>query len=310
VRRTLEFKMVSVVVFTLLVITVSTGLLAFTIQRENLYSVAASNLETAADILLQEIEATLLEGKAEETKAALDQLKQVKGMEDLAVMNSEGREAFKWDSPIQDAQVIREFETGKGILKMREKAGLIFYMPLRNNASCQKCHGTKKPILGAVKFRYSLREESRMSMRLITVMIVTALVLSILMTALIWFMLRRLVISRIRSLELAAARLSEGDLSFDVEQRGEDEIGRLSRSFKESFMSIGKVIGGIGKLSDKIARVTDDITSESKHVIKGADTDREAITTISGAVEELSAAASKISDSTESLASSVEETSV
>jgi methyl-accepting chemotaxis protein len=310
VRRTLEFKMVSVVVLALLVVAVSTGLLAFTIQRGNLYTVAASSMETTADVLLQEIEATLLEGKTEETKAALDQLRKVKGMEDLAVINSEGREAFKWDSPIQDSQVIREFETGKGILKIREKSGLIFYTPLRNSVTCQKCHGTKKAILGAVRFSHPLQDESRMSMRFIMVMTAAALVLFILMTALAWFMLKRLVVSRIRSLEVAAARLSEGDLSFDVEQERGDEIGRLSRSFKESFRSIGKVFLWISDPSDKIAKVTDDITVESKHVIKDSDTDREAITTISAAVEELSSAASKISDNTESLASSVEETSV
>ena len=143
----------------------------------------------------------------------------------------------------------------------------------------------------------------------VTVMIVTTLILLLVLTTLFWLMLRKLVISPIKSLSSAARRLSEGDLSFPMEVKGEDEIGELTGLFKESLRSMGKILGRIRELSDRIARVADDIDRESKNIVKSTDKDKEAITTISGAVEEIGATTSKIADSTESLASSVEETS-
>ncbi len=143
----------------------------------------------------------------------------------------------------------------------------------------------------------------------VTVMIVTTLILFFVLTTLFWLMLRKLVISPVKSLGSAAKRLSEGDLSFPMEVKGEDEMGRLAGLFEESLRSVGKILGRVREISDRIARVADDIDRESRDIVNGADKDRDAITAISGAVEGLGTATLRIADSTESLASSVEETS-
>ena len=66
--KSLERKLVAIMV-TLLVVGVTTaGFVAVAIQKETLYSVAGSGAETIASLILQDIEPTMLEGKADITK--------------------------------------------------------------------------------------------------------------------------------------------------------------------------------------------------------------------------------------------------
>lgn len=145
---------------------------------------------------------------------------------------------------------------------------------------------------------------------LIAVMIISSLLASLGFSFLIWIILRKLILSPIKSIESATAAISEGTFTFNADIRSDDEIGRLSRNLKESFRSMGGVLVRIKELSAKISKVAEGVESESKTIVRGAEIESEAITNISQSVEELNATATEISDNTESLAASVEDTSV
>lgn len=118
------------------------------------------------------------------------------------------------------------------------------------------------------------------------------------------FVLRRAIIAPLKSIEDAARKVSEGYLSFDVEIGSADEIGKVGNLLKESFMSFEGVLQRIRELSNRILTVVEEIEREAEKVVKGAEAEAEATSSISSSVEELNATAAEVADSTESLAAS------
>lgn len=308
-RKSLEFKVLAVVAGMLLVVALISGFISAYIQKRTLFSVTESGASTTALVVLDNIEESMIEGKADITRLSVAHLKQIKGMEEIRVVNSEGREAFNPTSQITEVEMIREFEKGKASILTRKNGVLIYSLPLKNMERCHKCHGTDKPILGAVKVSLSVEGELQNARKRSLFMVITIIIVSLFVGVILWFVLRRLIISPVKTINAAASKISEGDFSFDVKLTGDDEIGTMSRIFKESFQSLGGIFQRLKELSGRISKGTSDIEKESRSVVKGAEVEAEAITSISNSVVELNSTATEISESTEGLAASVEETS-
>ena len=296
--------MLAVVAAMLIVGVISVGLMALWMQKATLSSVTEFSTQKTADLIFQSIKTTMLEGKADITKKVVQDISKIQGIEDITVLNSEGRKAFEEGSPAHEAAALAELKSGKGRVLRREAARLIFYMPLRNDPSCHACHGTDKAVLGAVKVSVTIEQEYKKAMALITVMIAISIIASMCINIFLWIMLRKMVIKPIKFIEAATARVAGGDLSFHVEDIGSDEIGRMSILLGESFQSLQGVLQRIKELSDRILTVVEEVGRESEKVIKGAEAEAEATHDVSSSVEELNATAAEIADNTESLASS------
>lgn len=308
-RKSLEFKVLAVVAAILLLGAIAAGFMAVYMIRTTLYGVTESAGRNTAAIILKEIEATMLEGKAEITRGLLGSLKTVQELQEVTVFNDEGMEAFGGKARIKEAAVIASLKAGKDQIIRRDDSRLTFFLPLKNHSSCQRCHSAEKPILGAVEVAISIEKEYKRAMGLVAAGGVATLAGFVGFSVLLWFTLRKLVISRIKVLNNAAAKISEGDLSCNVPITSDDEIGELSEAFKQSCRSVWGVFQRIKELSGRIAKVSEDVEKESRNVVRGAEVEVEAITNISSSVEELNATAIRIADSTDALATSVEETS-
>lgn len=308
-RKSLEFKVLAVVVLVLLLGSVVGGFIAVYMQKETLYSVTESAGKNTAAVVLKEIETTMLEGKADVTRGLVKNLKEIREIEELSVFNEEGREAFQEKASATESAAINELKAGKELVLKRDRTRLTYYMPVKNSQSCRRCHGAEKPLLGAMKITISIEKEYKKALSSVAVVVGASLVAALGFSVLLGLMLRKLVISPIKSLNSAAEKIAEGDLSCDVPIASEDEVGRLSNAFKRSCRTVWGVFQRIKELSGRIAKVAGDVEKESKNVVRGAEVEVEAITNISTSVEELNTAAIQIAESTDALATSVEETS-
>lgn len=308
-RRSLELKVLAVVGAMLIVGVSSAGFMAVWMQKATLYSVTEFSTQKTAELIFQGIETTMIEGKADITKKFIQDISKIQGIEDITVLNSEGRKAFEEGSSAQEAATLGELKSGKDRVLKRERTRLTFYMPLKNSPSCHTCHGTDKAVLGAVKISVTIEKEYKKAIALITVMIVISIVASVCFNFLLWMMLRKMVIKPVKSIEAATAGVAGGDLSFHVDTMSSDEIGRMSTLLKESFQSLQGVLQRIKELSDRILTVVEEVGKEAEKVIKGAEAEAEAIHNVSSSVEELNATAAEIADNTESLAFSAGDTS-
>lgn len=308
-RKRLEFKILSIVIGLLIIGNIAAAIMAVSIQKKTIHTLTTSANNALSGVVLKNIETTMLEGKADITMRILNNIKDLKGLEGIAVYDLDGREAFKPGSPASEAQALKELKSGDEKIIKKEGYRHIFYMPLKNHQACQRCHGAEKPLLGALKITISTEKESKEAMGMISFVVVVTVIASVAFAILLWTMLRKMVLSPIKEIEKAASRIADGDLTFDIKVESEDEIGSLVKNLKESFRSLGGVLQRIKGLSDRIMKVIENVENESKNVIKGAEIETEAINNISLSVSELNSAATDISDNTETLAASIEETS-
>lgn len=307
-RERLELKILAVVIILLIVGILSAGFMVLTIEKKSLYSITESSLESTATIIAQDIARTMLEGKADVTKAMVRELKGLKSIEELIILHYDGHHAFSSDTQSRESAVMKQLSETKKAFSVRDVKKMTYYKPLMNEDRCKTCHATDPAVLGAVKISLSIEKEYRDAVGNIILVISVTILASVLFSAVLWFMIRRTVIKPVKAVEDAAQKLSEGDMSFDVEIRSIDEIGRASKAIKQSMFSLSDILRRIKDVTKRVNHVVQEVESESRKVVEGAVLETEAISNISSSIEQMNAAISDIADGTEGLAASAEET--
>lgn len=307
-RERLEVKIFALVFSLLLVGIVIAGFMVLTIERSSLYSVTESISQSTADVVYQDVERTMLEGRDDVTKRIVEDLKKIGSIEEIAVFNYQGRPAFHPEAKATEAGILQQMAETQAPVRMREMKRLVFYQPFENKKECRSCHAKDPAILGAVKTSISIAEEYDRATRLIIMVIVATILACLCFCLVLMVMIRRLVLSPVKSLEGAAQRLSEGDMSFSAEVGSRDEIGRFSKAIKLSLLSLSGILKRIKEGATRVNDVAEEVERESKKVFDSAVVENEAITNISSSVEEMNAAIGEIAEGTEGLAASAEET--
>ncbi len=307
-QERLELKILTVVIVLLIVGILSAGFMVLTIEKKSLYGITEASLESTATIIAQDIARTMLDGKADVTKAMLQELKGLKSIEELIVLHYDGHQAFSSDTKTRESSVMKQLAETKQSFSVRDVKKLTYYKPLLNEDRCKTCHATDPVVLGAVKISLSIEKEYHDAVGNIIFVISVTILAAIFFSAVLWFMIRRMVITPVKAVEDAAQKLSEGDMSFDVEIRSIDEIGRASKAIKQSMFSLSDILRRIKEVTKRVNHVVLEVESESRKAVEGAVMENEAIANISSSIEEMNAAISDIADGTEGLAASAEET--
>jgi methyl-accepting chemotaxis protein len=124
---------------------------------------------------------------------------------------------------------------------------------------------------------------------------------------LFWFIARRLVIRHLKRIERAAQSLAEGDLTFRIDIRADDEIGRISRAMNESVLSLGDIFQRVKNGSKRATAVAEKVDGEFRNISDSTKLETEAIANIATSLEQMNSAAGEISENTDRLAVSTEE---
>ncbi len=307
-RERLELKIITVVLVLLLIGILAAGIMVMTIEKKSLYSIAESSLESAANIIAKDIQRTMLEGKAEVTRAMMQDLRGIRGIEDVAVIHYDGSYAFIKDRKGDESAVMKQITETRAPFQVHDIRKMTFYRPLENEQRCKVCHMNDPAFLGAIKISLSIEKEYNRAKRMITLVIIATILASILFSLILWYMIRRTVIRPVKAVEEAAIKLAEGDMSFDVPITSTDEIGRASRAIKLSMISLSDILKRIKDITRRVNRLVQEVEGESRKVLEGAVTETGAIADISSSIEEMNASISDIAEGTDGLAASAEET--
>ena len=159
-----------------------------------------------------------------------------------------------------------------------------------------------------MKIALSIEKEYHDAIGNIILVISVTILAAVFFSAVLWFMIRRMVIKPVKAVENAARKLSEGDMAFDVEIRSSDEIGRASKAINQSMFSLSDILRRFKDVTKRVNHVVLEVESESRKVVEGSVMETEAISNISSSMQEMNAAISDIADGTEGLAASAEET--
>ncbi|MEW6068841.1 MAG: phosphate/phosphite/phosphonate ABC transporter substrate-binding protein [Nitrospirota bacterium] len=311
VRERLELRYM-IFVMVLLIAGIIWSLSVSAYFKNNLYSTAEENLDAVATIVTIDITRAMhetVEKKSLVSNEIINGLKTVKSIDEVKILNAEGREAFNKTSEVTEADVMQKIsKTAAPFLSKSDKT-IVFYKPFENTLYCKSCHAQEGKILGAVKVGASLEKIYGKSLSFILWTTIISIAGIAAFTLFFWIILRRIVLSPIRSIETACQSIAEGDLSFKVAIKSKDEIGRLSKSINTSIFSLGGVINRIKGSSKQALEVSEKVETEFEKVSESSKLESESIANIASSLEQMNSAAAEISKIAEHLTASAEETS-
>ncbi|MCX7793280.1 MAG: phosphate/phosphite/phosphonate ABC transporter substrate-binding protein [Thermodesulfovibrionales bacterium] len=307
IKRRLGYKIILPGVIITLIGVGLFSLLIYYYMSKNIYSTSMEKISTTAELIKKNIERTMLEGKGEITSRMIEDMKSLKGIEQIEVFNHEGREAFRRGSLPVEYEVVKKLEPNK-LLTMQLKDRIITYAPLENFPSCRACHPGELKILGAVKVSHLTSGETARLKRFLILLLIIGSISTFSLATVFYLILSRAVLRPIRLIKKASEEMAQGRLTYEVDIKGEDEIARLSHSVKEALRAISVILLRVKEVSRRVSKVATMVEKDSKRTVEGTQLESEAMQNISSSVEELNSAISEIAEGTDGLAASTEET--
>jgi len=136
-RERLELKILTLVLVPLVIGILAAGITVLTIEKKNLSSIGGSSLESIASIIAHDIVRTMLEGKADVTNAMMQELKDIRGIEELAVIRYDGRHAFGVNTAPAVTAVMKQITESRMPVQVPGVKKMTFYRPLENEDRCK-----------------------------------------------------------------------------------------------------------------------------------------------------------------------------
>jgi methyl-accepting chemotaxis protein len=129
-----------------------------------------------------------------------------------------------------------------------------------------------------------------------------ATILIVLLSALIGWMLTRLMAPPLQAATAALERVAQKDLTVSVDESGTDEVGRLAAALNSSVASMRAVLVSVAKGADTLSAATTEISSRSVQSAGNANTQSSKTNQIAAAAQEMTATIGEISHNAESAA--------
>lgn len=306
VKKGLKFRILAVVVSILTIGIIIASIMSISIQKATLYNLTEINIRRTANIVHRNLETVMVEGRNDIIMKVIEGVAETEGMESIAVVDSEGRPAFHKNAAASEDSAVKELKSGKESLIFREPKRFVYYRALRNTQACNSCHDKSKPLLGALRIAVNIENEYGKAMSLIALVIIITVAATISFSMILWFMLRKTVLRPVQSIEAAANKIAEGDLTFKIDSAADDEIGRAGWLLGEAFQSFEKILLRIKGQSLQILTVVKEVDQQIQEVLQGANKEAEATESISAAIKDMNATTALIAAKTKDLADSAE----
>ncbi len=228
------------------------------------------------------LEAIMETGTAITAKRYANEVKSVLELEDFRFVRIDGLEAFLDNQTIEavnqhlgrqaypprnvikrirlydreDPKLERVVSTGKADTFLDEERHLFtVLMPIENSRMCWRCHGNETTVLGFARVVTSLQKAEQAIAHNRNWAIVVLSVVLLLYLIFTYLFLHSMVIAPIRRVTGAMHQVAQGDLEQRVPELGEDELGRMARSFNTMTVKLRETYTGLELEQDKLTTI-------------------------------------------------------
>jgi two-component system, NtrC family, sensor kinase len=210
----------------------------------------------------------------------MEMIGQLKGIEQVRMLNKEGRVTFSTDRSETGRMVDKRAEAcyachaaGQPLVRLNVPSRsriftrnghrvLAMITPIYNDASCSSAvcheHPSDKQVLGVVDIAMSLEDEDHAVAALGRSTTMFSAVAILLLAATVGLFVRGYVIRPLGEIVTATERVAQGDLDHPVRMRRTDEIGRLAASFNEMTTSLQQARADLQQLNESLERQVED----------------------------------------------------
>jgi len=217
----------------------------------------------------------------------METIGQLKGIEQVRMLNKDGRVTFSTDRTEIGRLVDKGAEAcyachaaGQPLVRLNVPSRsrifprnghnvLAMITPIYNDATCSSAacheHPAEKQVLGVVDIAMSLEDEDHAVAALGRSTTLFSAIGILLLAATVGFFVRGYVIRPLGEIVVATERVAQGDLEHPVRMRRTDEIGRLAASFNEMTTSLRQARADLQQLNESLERQVEDRSAALKN---------------------------------------------
>ena len=260
------------------------GLVLFYTQSQRAIIVQEHKLvtERMVSTVVAGLGAIMETGSASIAQRYAEDIKSVLELEDFRFVRPNGLEAFLDNTTIrrinrlrgeemfplrQETVQRRLYQEDNPILKHSRQTGEAYrsldqerqqytvLMPIFNEHQCRRCHEKEKQVLGFARLSTSMQhvdQAIKESRNWAAFVLFVVLILFLLLT---YLFLHKVVIAPIRQVTQAMYQVEQGDLNQQVPEPGQDELGRMARSFNSMTEKLLETYTGMELEQDKLTTI-------------------------------------------------------
>lgn len=313
----MQTKIIAIVILTLVAGFGSLVFMSMGKEKSDLIDANRSKTELVASSVISCMGGIMMTGDAAATGGLIDDLRTVKGIDEVRVYGTDGSELFASDryedvgSGVKDAvrSTISGGET-RDLLDMDKDRSLTIIKPLLSSERCVSCHTGGEKVLGAVLVKVSLdgtlKEISHNRLMSLLNAVLTVMFVAFILAV----MIRKIVLTPVKKgVDLMGEMERDKNLALRMEVASNDEMGRLASSFNGVIGALQKVILRINRMSYQVGSVSAQIVVNADKVREGAQVQARSTESTSSAIEQMNASIKEVSVSADSMSYSAESTS-
>ena len=229
---------------------------------------------------------SMLSDEREGAYRTMEMIGRLKGIEQVRMLNKEGRVTFSTEKAETGRLVDKRAEAcyachaaGQPLVRLNVPSRtriftrnghrvLAMITPIYNESSCSATachvHPSAQQVLGVVDISMSLEEEDHAVQTLSRQTVVAASFGLLLLATVVGVFVQTFVIRPVRAIGVATERVASGDLAHRIGMRRTDELGRLARSFNRMTASLEQATTDLQQLNENLERKVEDRTKALK----------------------------------------------
>ncbi len=210
--------------------------------------------------------------------------------------------AFNRSDP--DMQALLSAEPGATVAVLAAKAQA--KMDMLELEAPIKANGTA---VGAVKMGFSLTSIRREARNIAWLLLGTSAAIIVSLSALVFWMVRRMIVLPTREAVTAASNIAAGDLTHSVRVRSVDELGMLGRGLNRMIMGLKGMMGNVRESARSIETVWTEVKTTSREITEGSRIQSESVEEAASSVNEMHFSLKEIAGTVSDLSATSERTS-
>lgn len=294
----IQIKIVSIIIFILLLITAIALYISIDRQKEQLFEAKKTTLLLNTEQLNETIKSIMTVGEAPIAVVTMKNLQNIGDFKEISIYRTDGSIAFndyktldfvnKYQNVIMFPKTDRvkkisiDNENFRYVLdnekpidhEIKETQDMEYFYPIRNIDICQKCHGDPTEtgsLRGIAHFKISISDIYKQINSSRLFLIILFIVLTIILAAFIIFFIQIVIIRPLFKIGKTVTDFGEGNLDLNVDIYSGDELGKLAEKINIMFQGVRERI----KLSKYVSKSTDEIIKKGE-----AETEKKLITVL------------------------------
>ena len=287
-------KLIGSLLAMMLVIFALLGYLNIRLHRQHLEAATLTSAERVSDVIKRSTTYYMLRNDREGLYHAIQTMADEPGMIKVRILDQEGRVSYSTDSAEVSHVLDKTAEACYGCHNQSQPLARLnrpdrfriyrnggghrvlgIITPIENQPACSnaECHAhpASEQVLGVLDTNLSLAQaDAQLAASSKRMQAYTAAAL-LLVAALSWLFVWRVVQKPIQALKKGTEHLSQGDLGYQIAVQSQDEVGDLADSFNGMSLELRaaneQLIGWAKTLEDRVEQKTKELKSAHDHVL-------------------------------------------